>query len=356
MGLRSFFALSSAALAGLGAMLGGASGSPLKSDEHLRFFPTAAQQTVAGTWHLPVHGWVFEIEGEWLGSIAGLGVRGKLRDLFGAEPGDFDGPLFFERIKYFVLVDNEGGKSLTVQHGEQSWTLPDTQDNGHVYTDVDLTADAPGGGWITYEMRRPGSDEIIEGEAQLIPPEGLSVISDVDDTIKDSNVLDKKALIANTFVEPYRTTRGMPAYYRKLREDGAYFHYVSASPWRLWPSLKPFMDDNYPKGAVHFRHFRLSDGSFAAFMGSSEGYKLESIAAIIRRYPGHRFVLIGDSGEHDPEIYGRIYAKFPSAIDRILIRNVDGSDVSTGRLDAAFESVPKDVWQLFETPSDIERR
>ena len=334
-------------------MLGGASGSPLKSDEHLWFFPTSATRASSETWHVPVHGWVFEIEGEWLGGLAGIGVRSKLRNLLGAEPDEFDGPLFFERVKYFALVDNEGGKSLTIRHGGQNRTLPDTSDNGHVYTEIDLKSGAAAGGWITYSMRRPGGGEIIEGEAQLIPPEGLSVISDVDDTIKDSNVLDKKALIRNTFVEPYRTTEGMPAYYATLHSEGAFFHYVSASPWRLWPSLKPFMDDNYPKGSVHFRHFRLSDGSFAEFLGSSEGYKLETIGAIITRYPGHRFVLIGDSGEHDPEIYGEIYMKFPGAIDRILIRNVDGSDLSDERFGKAFEGVPDRVWRTFNTPSDL---
>ncbi len=354
MRLRSMLTFSSAVLAGIGSMLGGASGSPLKSDEHLWFFPTtAAQSSADAMWHLPVHGWVFEIEGEWLGGLAGLGVRKKLRRILGAEPDAFDGPLFFERVKYFGLVDNESGKSLTIRHGDQSWTLPDTLDNGHVYTNVELKSDAAEGSWITYSMQRPGDGEIIKGEAQLIPPAGLSVISDVDDTIKDSNVLDKKALLRNTFVEPYRTTEGMPAYYQDLRNNGAFFHYVSASPWRLYPSLKPFMDENYPKGSVHFRHFRLSDGSFLDFMGSSEGYKLETITALITRYPAHRFVLIGDSGEHDPEIYAEIYAKFPDAIDRILIRNVDGSDISDERLGKAFEDVPAQVWQTFNTPADI---
>jgi Ca-activated chloride channel family protein len=42
----------------------------------------------------------------------------------------------------------------------------------------------------------PGDPRSFVGEAQLVPPRGVSVVSDIDDTIKVSNVQDKKALLA----------------------------------------------------------------------------------------------------------------------------------------------------------------
>ena len=73
---------------------------------------------------------------------------------------------------------------------------------------------------------------------------------------------------------------------------------------------------------------------------------LAAISSIINRYPGHKFILIGDSGECDPEIYGEIYRKFPGKIDRIMVRKVTGSDFADGRMAEALNGVPKNDWEL----------
>ena len=101
----------------------------------------------------------------------------------------------------------------------------------------------------------------------------------------------------------------------KLERKGAYFHYISASPWQLYPALRQFMDNHVPRGAVGLRNFRLKDRSFVDFLKSSQSYKVERITEIFcKRYPEHRFILIGDSGEHDPEVYGRIARSFAKQI------------------------------------------
>ena len=146
----------------------------------------------------------------------------------------------------------------------------------------------------------------------------------------------------------------MPALYQSLAARGAYFHYVSASPWQLWPSLQPFIEANYPAGSIAMRHFRLKDSSLVSFLlKPSVDFKLDAINTIIKRYPGHRFILIGDSGECDPEIYGEIYRKNPGKIDRIMIRKVTGSNFGEGRLAQAFSQVPSENWELLEGAATI---
>ena len=139
----------------------------------------------------------------------------------------------------------------------------------------------------------------------------------------------------------------MPELYQRLKERGAYFHYVSASPWQLYPSLQPFMQAHYPQGTLMFRHFRLKDTSFIKFLGSSKDYKIEKISAIIKRYPKHQFILIGDSGEHDAEIYATIYQQFSENIQSIWIRNVEGSDATQKSLKVVFKDVPEEKWYTF---------
>ena len=166
-------------------------------------------------------------------------------------------------------------------------------------------------------------------------------------------MLDKKELLINTFVKPYKSTKGFPEYYKKLASQGAYFHYVSASPWQLYPSLKPFMQNNYPKGTISLRNFRLKDSSLLAFLKPSKDYKIKQIEKIIHRYPGHHFILIGDSGEHDPEVYAAIYHKFAEKIQMIQIRVVKNSDISEKRFRETFKNIPKSSWELLLPDAEV---
>jgi len=224
--------------------------------------------------------------------------------------------------------------------------------NGHATTVVKLqpSKNIKIGDWLQTKVEDKFKRD-FSGEVQLIPQTGLSIISDIDDTIKDSNVLDKKELIKNTFVEPYKTTEGFPEYYKMLHQQGVYFHYISASPWQLYPSIKSFMKVNYPKGSFSLRNFRLKDSSFIKFLQSSAKYKITQIRNIIKRYPKHQFILIGDSGEHDPEVYAEIYQQFPDNIKSIQIRAVNGSDLTEVRFNALYQLAPKTFWKVFPRPS-----
>ena len=87
------------------------------------------------------------------------------------------------------------------------------------------------------------------------------------------------------------------------------------------------------------------------FFGSSEVYKISKAMNIVDRYPEHQFILIGDSGEKDPEIYARIYREYPHNIKQILIRAVEGSNLHTSRFEEVFRDVPKSKWKVFSEPS-----
>lgn len=81
--------------------------------------------------------------------------------------------------------------------------------------------------------------------------------------------------------------------------------------------------------------------------------KPAQIEPILQRYPGRSFILIGDSGERDPEVYGDIARRFSSQVVRVLIRNVDGSSAGDPRYLSAFTGVAADKWQLFDHPGQI---
>jgi phosphatidate phosphatase APP1 len=180
------------------------------------------------------------------------------------------------------------------------------------------------------------------------------VISDIDDTIKISNVLDKEKLLANTFIKEFRPVPGMVDAYRSWAKEGAIFHYVSGSPWQLYSFLNDFMvREGFPPGSFALRSFRVKDRTFFNLFASPEKSKIPIIETILSRYAGRQFVLVGDSGERDPEVYGEIARSHPKQIVHILVRNVPGSDVSKERLEKAFSGVALDRWKLFRDAGEL---
>lgn len=61
-------------------------------------------------------------------------------------------------------------------------------------------------------------------------------------------------------------------------------------------------------------------------------------------------VLVGDSGEHDPEIYGNVTRMYPKRVIRIFIRAVKGEKDDDERFTKAFKDIPKDKWKIFRDP------
>ncbi|KAF1803252.1 hypothetical protein FB192DRAFT_1277981 [Mucor lusitanicus] len=159
------------------------------------------------------------------------------------------------------------------------------------------------------------------GIVQLIEPYGVSVISDIDDTIKDTRVLSgARTVLSNTFFNPTRAIPGMADAYLQWYNLGASYHYVSNSPFQLVHMLHQFIHNHhFPPGSFHLRP---STGIISKLVQESGRSKRESICRILRDFPHRKFVLVGDSGEIDLEIYTRIAADFPGQIIKIFIRDI----------------------------------
>ena len=159
---------------------------------------------------------------------------------------------------------------------------------------------------------------------------GFGVISDIDDTILHSSILDWKTAAQLTFLHNARTRkplRGAAKLYQALQAGagGARCNpvfYVSSSPWNLYDLLDDFMELNaIPPGPVFLRDIGFDPGKFVKTAG--HGHKLERARGLIARYPRLRWVLIGDSGQADAELYAEAAQEFGDRILAIYIRDVD---------------------------------
>ncbi|UJR21916.1 hypothetical protein I4U23_024986 [Adineta vaga] len=197
---------------------------------------------------------------------------------------------------------------------------------------------------------------------------GCSIISDIDDTIKISEVPNKQKLIINTFKKTFQAVPGMANVYQSWRSSyQCLIHYVSAMPSQLYYVTQKFLNkENFPHGSFHMRHLKVISPDkynlvkqLSDFIGhnASQRHKLTVIETILNLAPStQQFIMVGDSGEFDPEIYGEITRRFSNRIKMIFIRLVDGGRNDPNRFENAFKNIPNDKWSTFFDAKDLPRK
>jgi hypothetical protein len=339
------------------AMDCGARRNSIAPDEDVLLFSTSGNLDAAGRfWQIPVHGWTFERETDsWWRAALQKGVL----EILELDPTDRHSEILKRRLEMF-LVDNEGGKTLTVVLNGKPYPVGPSGANGHFEGLAEVSAQAlqpvAESGMLSASAVITAADgRRFEGRIQLPAIHGLSVISDIDDTIKISQVLDKEALLANTFLREFEPLPDMAFVYRRWASQGAAFHYVSASPWQLYPALNRFLEESgFPRGEIRLRYLRVKDSSFFAFMRASRAFKIRTIEAIIQRYPKRKFILVGDSGENDPAIYAAVARAHPKNVLKIYIHLITSDPDHRDSIAAFFKDLPRSRWDLFNSGSQLD--
>ena len=325
------------------------------------FFPTFGRQ-VADGWEVSIHGALFRAGVDDYRKRIFLGL---LRRVLKASHDDFQTEVFRSRIEGFLLRE-QPGKRLSIDLGTERVTFAKrTRRSGHVRVKVRLGHDhveslVDAGhlesNWLRFRASMDEADpRDFSGTAHLIPREGVSVISDIDDTLKHTGVKQRKVMLANTFFNDFQPILGMESLFRTWAKQGAVFHYVSSSPWQLYGPLQQLFDaEGYPRGTFHLKAIRFRDPTFLRLFIARRLPKRQAIASILRAFPQRRFILVGDSGEKDPEIYGYMARHFGSQVAHIYIRNVPQRPMGLERSQKAFREVPGDKWHIFREPTEID--
>lgn len=318
-------------------------------------FPTMAKQDdETGLWSVPIHGWLFNDERRTDRKRALLSL---LRKSFKIH--DEDREILRRRMGPF-LVDNLRWRKIPIRiNGEQTirW-MPRTPKNGHFHEELTLELDTLSTEKGSISVKVPldaGDRRTFESKVHLVPSTGLSVISDIDDTIKLSEVGVKSALLKNTFLKEFEAVPGMAKLYQSLKsKHDCTFHYVSSSPWQLFEELEDFRKaSGFPEATFHLKSIRLKDRTVFNFAADPFKTKTATITKILETFPSRKFLFVGDSGEKDPEVYGALARQYPDQISHILIRDVTPDDDDEERMNQVFASVPRDKWTMFTDASEI---
>lgn len=312
-----------------------------------------------GSWVVPLQAWIYRRNEQRHRIRMALARKLLLEMVYGANMSG-EGLKRYEdrgRLIFRTLAFRGGERNMVLSikfDGEETWReLPATEGNGRCEADVsvpeEVAARHSADGFLGFTVRLPFSRGVenvtARGSAHLCEPEGVMVISDIDDTVKVTEVfLGKDMVVRNTFLEEFRPVAGMAELYKSWAQDyRADFAFVSNSPPELQEPLREFLvTSGFPSAAVYLR-------PLAGSKEERRSFKQRTITELLRQYPRRKVILVGDSGERDPVICAELLRRNPSQVIKVLIRQVSpASDVDQ----AIFAGIPQHRWQVFSDSSE----
>lgn len=349
-------------------------------DERVIFFPTSAHAKNSTHWNLPVHGWTFQPKED---SVKRAAFRSLLRRVLKVPSKSDEKHMLNHRVKSFV-VDNNRWKRPKIMLAEKEYSMPPSKKNGHFQTNLTLSTDelimssqllaAGQQGQVTlpksvnfYALSSDGKRQ-YGGIIHLVPPEGITILSDIDDTIKITNVVSKKEMLRNTFMKEFQEVPGMAQVYQQWFSNIAatdeslhiHLHLLSASLYQLYEDLEEFrVRCGFPPATYSLKTVRptkVSQTLQTLFEDAFE-FKRRTLIRLFETYPNRKFVLVGDTGEKDPRIYASMAQEYPHQVLGIYLRFVaKGADDDVSlRVQQVMNDydIANDKWTIFEDASEL---
>lgn len=174
------------------------------------------------------------------------------------------------------------------------------------------------------------NNQVLFKQVSRFDPE-KAIISDVDDTVLISHSTDIGKKFWLSISKNSITRRPLPGaskFYRALSQSGSNpIFYISSSDWSLFDLIDDFLNfRRIPQGPILLKDHHINLKNILKSGRGSHHHKLDKIMLLLELFPKTKFLLIGDSGQHDPELYAEIKQKYPDRILGIFIRLVGKLD------------------------------
>ena len=268
-------------------------------------------------------------------------------------------------------TDEVAGATVELDYrGHVLTRVTDAEGYFTIHEDVDNSPDPEPWETITARITRlpdgsPGDGQTFHGSvADLTRDAELAIVTDIDDTILQTGVtsLFKLRALYRTIADNAYTRlpfagaaelfAGLSSGATATEESNPVF-YLSNSPWNLYGLLREFLDlRGFPKGPIFLRDVGLP------YAGSPQGgtHKELTLERLLVDFPTVQFVLIGDSGEADADIYHAAAARWPERVKAVVIRNVK-NNANARRIERMFARVaPERNFMLVRDSVDAAER
>jgi len=229
----------------------------------------------------------------------------------------------FRQMVGLFLTDEVAGVRVRAISQDRSVR---TDEEGYFRLDLPRAALQPG--WHTIALDIPGqADSVVMADTMFTDPDArYGVISDIDDTLMQTGAysvlrnlwtsLTGSALTRQVFADAVDLID-------RLHDGRNPVYYVSSSPWNLHAFLDNvlFTRAGLVRGPLFLRDLGISP---TQFVSSTHGeHKGAQIDILFEAHPHLRFVLIGDSGQHDAEVYRDAASRWPGRIAQVVLRKAN---------------------------------
>jgi phosphatidate phosphatase APP1 len=257
-------------------------------------------------------------------TYSGYGADGWVRVLArvlltppGTHTRDIDGRRGWRQF----LSSGVAGVSVTIALGDERHEVVSERGG---YLDVKL-AGRPPAGWV---KARLSVDDSKWWDAPLVivdPAARLGVVSDIDDTVVITALPRPLLAFWNTFVRREHSrvpVPGMAQLYKELlaQHPHAPIFYLSTGAWNTAPTLTRFLKRHgYPPGPL-----LMTDWGPTAdrWFRSGQEHKRTELRRLLDEFPSLQWVLVGDDGQHDPDLYAAAASGAPGRVQLVAIRQL----------------------------------
>ena len=237
----------------------------------------------------------------------------------------------YRRLRELINDEIKNKKVEAVINGEKFYTKSD--DEGYFQFDIDLKNSLKSG-YQNINLKIKNNSNIHKTKATIIANKKMiGIISDFDDTIVISNVPTKLKLLYNILFKNYmqrKVVKGMKEKFQKILTKNPKtmpipLFILSASPQQLFNPIEKFLNyHNFPK---HVLILKKAHGSNKDPLTDQYKYKMQKIEKLIKLYPKIKWIMFGDSGEKDREVYESIAKKYPQKVLGYYIRDVKSGEI-----------------------------
>ncbi|RDL37033.1 Uncharacterized protein BP5553_04466 [Venustampulla echinocandica] len=186
----------------------------------------------------------------------------------------------------------------------------------------------------------------------LVPEEGLTIISDIDDILRVTRIYQPADGLLNSFAKAFTPWMNMPEIYANWSQSipDFHFHYLTTTPEQVTRNYMDFIYKTYPGGSFDTRPLNFSDVS------ATLSIRKFLLTKIFQTYPKRKFVLMADTSNSDVmKDYPGMATDFPGQVKCIFLRNTSATD-SGDKFPyntSGFKGLDNSTYMFFTVPDDL---
>lgn len=193
------------------------------------------------------------------------------------------------------------------------------------YIDVRIRDHGLPVGWHQVRIDGTGGSSTLVPVHVIDANETFGIVSDIDDTIISTWLPRPLTAAWNSFVlteGARQAVPGMARLFQRMLADhpGAPLIFVSTGAWNTYPMVTRFLRRHgFPDGALLLTDWGPTN---TGWFRSGSDHKRNCLRELARDLPNVRWVLVGDDGQHDPELYAEFATLQPEHVRARVIREL----------------------------------